>query len=83
MDPTQDGTTEDRVRVTEIRREVEAVRLRIAETIDALEYKADVGSRIGDKLSATASSVTARVRQSLPSSSRKTVERPEDGEELA
>lgn len=83
MDPTQDGTTEDRVRVTEIRREVDALRLRIAETIDALEYKADVGSRLGDKLSATASSVTARVRQSLPSSSRKPPEAQPNEEEPA
>ncbi len=81
MDPTQDGRAED-LRVTEVRHEVEALRLRIAETIDALEYKADVGSRIGDKLSATTSRVTARVRQSLPSSSRKAVETPELEEEL-
>ncbi len=80
MDPTEDGRAEDLVRVTEIRREVDALRLRIAETIEALEYKADVGSRIGDKLSATASSVTARVRQSLPSSSRKTPATPHEEE---
>lgn len=82
MDPTQDGRAED-LRVTEIRREVEALRLRIAETIDALEYKADVGARIGDKLSATASSVTALVRQSMPSSSRKAVDPPANEEEPA
>ncbi len=58
MDPSQDRRAEDHG-VAEIRREIEGIRLRIAETIDALEYKADVGSRLGDKLSATASSVTA------------------------
>ena len=82
MDPTQDGTAED-LRVTETRREIETLRLRIAETMDALEYKADVGARIGDKLSATASSVTARVRQSMPSSSRKAVDPPANEEEPA
>ncbi len=65
MDAKQDGTAED-VRVAEIRLEVEAVRLRIVETIDALEYKADVPARLGDVLSATASNVTARVRQVMP-----------------
>lgn len=82
MDPTQDGTVED-LRVTEIRREIETLRLRIAETMDALEYKADIGSRLGDKLSATASSVTARVRQRMPSSSRKAAETSAHEEELA
>lgn len=82
MDPRQDGRAED-LRVTEIRREIEALRLRIAETIDALEYKADVGARLGDKLSATASNVTSRVRQRMPSPSRKAAEPLEQEEELA
>ena len=68
MDAPQDGTAQER-RVAEIRREIEAIRLRIAETIDALEYKADVPSRLKEKVSATASNVTARVRRSVPSSS--------------
>ena len=76
MDPAQDGNAED-LRVTEIRREIEALRLRIAESIDALEYKADIGSRLGEKLSATASSVTERVRRRIPSSSRNAAETPE------
>ena len=80
MDPTQDGRAED-PRVTEIRREIDGLRLRIAETIDALEYKADVGSRLGDKLSATASKVTARVREGMPSRSRDSAQPPLDGEE--
>src|SRR5688500_5273468 len=75
MDPQHDGTAED-LRVTEIRREIEILRLRIAETIDALEYKADVGSRFKDKVSATSSSVAARVRQRMPS--RNAAERPEE-----
>ncbi len=58
MDPSEDRRAEDRG-VAEIRREIEGIRLRIAETIDALEYKADVGSRLGERLSATASSVSA------------------------
>ena len=82
MDPSEDRRAEDRG-VAEIRREIEGIRLRIAETIDALEYKADVGARLGDKLSATASSVTARVRQRMPSPSRKAAEPPEQEEELA
>jgi hypothetical protein len=75
MDPQHDGTAED-LRITEIRREIEILRLRIAETIDALEYKADVGSRFKDKVSATSSSVAARVRQRMPS--RNAAERPEE-----
>lgn len=60
----------------EIRREIEVLRLRIAETIDALGYKADVGSRLKDKVSATSSSVAARVRQRMPS--RNAPETPEE-----
>lgn len=69
MDAAQDRTAED-VRVAEIRLEIERTRSRIVETIDALEYKADVPARLADVLSATASSVTARVLQRIPTSSR-------------
>ena len=68
MDAKQDGTAQE-LRVAEIRREIEATRLRIAETVDALEYKADVPSRLKEKVSATASNVTARVRRRASSSS--------------
>ena len=71
MDPTRDGTAED-IRVAEIRLDIEMARTRIAETIDALEYKADVPSRLADALSATASTVTSRVLQRIPSPSRDT-----------
>ena len=69
MDPTRDRTAED-IRVAEIRLDIEMARTRIAETIDALEYKADVSARLADALSATASSITARVMQRIPSPSR-------------
>lgn len=69
MDAAQDRTAED-VRVAEIRLEIERTRSRIVETIDALEYKADVPARLADVLSATASNVTARVLQRIPTSSR-------------
>jgi hypothetical protein len=68
MDPTRSGTPED-VRVAEIRREIELARARLAETISALEYKADVPTRLADVLSATASKLTARVLERIPSSS--------------
>lgn len=64
MDASQDRTAED-LRVAEIRREIEAIRLRIASTIDALEYKADVPSRVSEAVSSTASSVTAKVKERL------------------
>lgn len=74
MDPVENGTAED-PRVGEIRRDIEQARARIAETVDALEYKADVPARLGDVLSATASYVTTRVMQRipLPSSREETV----------
>jgi hypothetical protein len=82
MDPSQDRRAEDRG-VAEIRREIEGIRLRIAETIDALEYKADVGSRLGDKLSATASTVTATVRKRTSWGSRSAAQAPVDTEGTA
>jgi Protein of unknown function (DUF3618) len=69
MDTAQDRTAED-VRLVEIRHEIAAARKRIAESIDALEYKADVPARIGDSLASAASSVTARILDRLPSSVR-------------
>lgn len=77
MDAPEDGTAES-LRVAAIRAEIEAIRLRIAETVDALEYKADVPSRLGDVLSATASTVAARVKQRMPSSSRNSSEPAEE-----
>ncbi len=69
MDATQDGTTES-VRVAEIRQEIELVRLRIVETIDALEYKADIPARLADVLSATASKIAADLVDRVPASIR-------------
>jgi uncharacterized membrane protein len=74
MDATRDGTAA-RDRVAEIRLEIEAARERIVETIDALEYKADVPSRLADGLSATASSVTARLLDRIPERKAKRMER--------
>jgi Protein of unknown function (DUF3618) len=81
VDPTQDGTEED-ARVAEIRSEVEGARLRIVETLDALEYKADVPARLADVLSATASSLTARVLASIPTPGGSRVDQDDD-EEIA
>ena len=67
MDPTPDRPAEDS-RVDEIRLEIELAKIRIVETIDALEHKADVPARLADALSATASNVTARVLQRMPPS---------------
>ena len=67
----EDDDVRDDVRIAEIRREIAAARLRLVGTIDALEYKADVPSRLADVLSATASSVTAKVLERLPSSPRR------------
>jgi hypothetical protein len=76
VDPTADGTTED-ARLREIRGEIDAARSRIAEGIDALTYKADVPSRLGDMLASMASSVTARVLERLPTPSVEDVEGPD------
>ena len=67
MDAAEDRSTED-LRVAEIRGEIVAIRLRIAEAIDALEYKADVPARLADVLSATASTVTSRCSSVRPRS---------------
>jgi hypothetical protein len=65
VDPVENGRAED-PRVDEIRRDIERTRTRIAEAVDALEYKADVPARLGDVLSATASNITARVLARIP-----------------
>jgi hypothetical protein len=54
--------------VIRIRAEIDAARTRLAETLDALAYKADVPARLGDTLAATAAGVTARVLDRLPAS---------------
>jgi Protein of unknown function (DUF3618) len=79
MDPTRDGTAHDD-RVAEIRSDIELARTRIVETIDALEYKADVPARLADVLSTTASSITARILQRIPSPSR--TSKVQEGEAL-
>lgn len=65
MGTDENGTVED-PRIAEIRRDIERARLRVAETIDALEYKADLSARLGDVLSTAASSVATRVLQRSP-----------------
>ncbi len=77
MDAPENGAAEG-LRVAAIRAEIEVIRLRIATTVDALEYKADVPSRLGDVLSATASTFAARVKQRMPSSSRNSSEPAEE-----
>ena len=66
MDTTPAGRADD-ARVTEIRSDAVEARARIADTIAALGYKADISARIGDMLSAAASQITARVLQRFPS----------------
>ena len=66
MDPSTDGRTED-IRLAEIRGEILATRSRLAETIDALRYKADLPARLGDVLAAVAEGAAAQVAQRLAS----------------
>lgn len=66
MDASREGTAEG-ARVAQIRSEIVAARARVVETIDALEYKADVSARLADVLSSTASGVVARVLGRNPS----------------
>jgi hypothetical protein len=70
MDATRDGTAED-ARVAQIRSDIVAARARVVETIDALEYKADVPARLADALGSAASGIVARVlgRASSPTTS--------------
>jgi len=77
MDPRREGTAEDR-RVAQIRLDIELARMRIAETVDALAYKADVPARIADVLSTTASTIAARVLQRIPSSPRSSSDATKD-----
>lgn len=67
MDPNTDRRTEE-LRVDEIRREIESTRSRVAETIDALRYKADLPARLGEVLAAAAEGTAAHVVQRLASS---------------
>jgi hypothetical protein len=65
MDASRDRTAE-RDRIDEIRGDIEGIRFRIAATIDALVYKADVPSRLADVLSSTASAFAARFVRRFP-----------------
>ena len=58
-------------RIAQIRSDIVAARARVVETIDALEYKADVPARLADVLCSTASGIAARVlgRDSSPTTS--------------
>lgn len=78
MAPPEDRTAED-VRVDEIRSEIEAIRLRIALAVDALAYKADVPSRLGDALSSAATTFTSRLLQRLPGGAKPTNEAGDEG----
>lgn len=69
MDASEDGGPQE-LRVAEIRAEVEMLRLRIAEALDALGYKVDVPARLGDMLSSTAANVTSRLLQHVPTTPR-------------
>jgi hypothetical protein len=80
MDAGEDRGAPD-PRVAEIRAEIEAVRLRIAEAIDALGYKADVGARLGDVVSSTAATLTTRVLQRVPTMPRRSPD-PDEAPEV-
>jgi hypothetical protein len=69
VDPNKDRRTED-VRIDEIRREIETTRSRVAETIDALRYKADLPARLGDVLAALAEGAATQVAQRLVGTSQ-------------
>lgn len=69
MDPNKDRRAED-IRIDEIRREIETTRSRVAETIDALRYKADLPARLGDVLTALAEGAAAQVAQRLAPASQ-------------
>jgi Protein of unknown function (DUF3618) len=69
VDPNKDRRAED-IRIDEIRREIETTRSRVAETIDALRYKADLPARLGDVLTALAEGAAAQVAQRLATSSQ-------------
>ncbi|HET6712867.1 MAG TPA: DUF3618 domain-containing protein [Actinomycetota bacterium] len=66
MDTEQDRGAEA-IRIAQIRADIEGARQRIVETIDALEYKADLSARLGGVLSSTASGIASRVLGRIPS----------------
>ena len=57
MDPTGDRPAPVD-RVAEVRAEIEAARARVAGTLDALRFKADVPARLGDSMGTAASTFT-------------------------
>ena len=79
MDATGDEAAA-RERVAEIRLRIEAARERIAGTVDALEYKADVPARLADGLSAMAANVTARLLDQIPKKKTERTEGDASGE---
>ena len=67
MDPTGDRTAPVD-RVAKVRAEIEAARARVAGTLDALRFKADVPARLGDSVGTVASTFTAHLIDRLTSS---------------
>jgi uncharacterized protein DUF3618 len=55
-------------RVAEVRAEIEAARARVAGTLDALRFKADMPARLGDSVGTAASTFTAHLIDRLTSS---------------
>jgi Protein of unknown function (DUF3618) len=66
------GRTSPVDRVAEIRADIEAARTRIAGTLEALRFKADLPARLGDSVGNAALSFTEHVLDRVTS--------PEDGE---
>lgn len=67
MDPSGDRTAPVD-RVAQIRAEIEAARARVAGTLDALRFKADVPARLGDSVGTAASTFTEHLIDRLTSS---------------
>ena len=67
MDPSGDRTAPVD-RVAQIRAEIEAARGRVAGTLDALRFKADVPARLGDSVGTAASTFTEHLIDRLTSS---------------
>ena len=57
MDPSGDRTAPVD-RVAQIRAEIESARARVAGTLDALRFKADVPARLGDSVGTAATTFT-------------------------
>ena len=74
MDAKRDGAPAPE-RVAEIRSEIEAARRRVVDVIDALEFKADVPSRMADGLNAVATNVIERVKDRIPERKAKQMDR--------